>query len=80
MGATSDFYKWTDLWSVTDEPYDVAFCNWMKFRMNSGTAGANNATRWAPSNFQIRIGDGSGGETISSSSNLTITQVKKQYN
>jgi hypothetical protein len=80
MVATSEFYNYTDLWTSTDQPYDGAYCNWMKFRMNSSTAGANNATRWAPSNFQIRIGDGSGSETISSSSNLTITQVKRQYN
>ena len=74
--AVTDFYNWTDLWTG-DQCYDGAFCNWMKFRMNSSTAGANDATRWAPSNFQIRIGDGSGTDTISSTSNLTITQIKK---
>ena len=74
--AVTDFYNWTDLWSG-DQCYDGAFCNWMKFRMTSSTAGANDATRWAPSNFQIRIGDGSGTDTISSTSNLTMTQIKK---
>jgi hypothetical protein len=76
MIATSDFYNWTDNWSG-DQCYDGAYCNWMKFRVNSSSAGANDATRWAPSNFQIRIGDGSGTDTIASTSNLTITQVKK---
>ena len=79
MIATSDFYNWTDQWSG-NHCYDGAFCNWMKFRMNSNGAGANDATRWAPFNFRIRVGDGSGSDTISSSSNLTITQVKRQYN
>lgn len=72
MIATSDFYNWTDQWSG-DQCYDGAFCNWMKFRVTT----ANDATRWAPSNFRLRIGDSSGTDTIASTSNITITQVKK---
>jgi hypothetical protein len=77
MIATSDFYNYTDAWGA-EQIYNGAFCNWMKFRVNSNGVAANDATRWAPSNFQIRIGE-NGTETISSTSNITITQVKKHY-